>query len=200
MKQSCVSQEIYQNVSSRTLEDYKHIEEALKGNEAAFTLLREKHYSSVHNVTHKIISKTMGKTEVVEDLTQEVFAKAFKKLGKFDFRGAFSSWLLAIAYNSAIDFVRQRHIVSESLDDKEYIPASDFTDTAIYRKERRQRVREAIVSLRPPINQVIYLRYYEDYPYDRIATTLSLRLNTVKAYLSKGKKILAKVLREEWEE
>lgn len=196
MSQSCVSTLICRNVSSRTLEDYKNIEEALKGNEAAFSLLRKRYHVSVYS----LIARMVKNTEDAEDLTQETFAKAFKRLDKFDFRGAFSSWLMVIASNNAIDFLRQRRIVFLSMEGREQVPALDFTDAAIRRKELRHRVREALANLGHPINQMIYLQFYEDYSYEKIAETLELPIGTVKGYLRKGKDMLTKLLREEWEE
>src|SRR5437899_9934390 len=93
-------------------EDGQHIAAALGGDQAAFKRLMKKYHDQIANLIYRIIHQK----EHVEDLTQEVFIKAFASLKSFNDEYAFSTWLYKIATNSSIDFIRKKKLHTFSID------------------------------------------------------------------------------------
>ncbi len=85
-------------------EEKKLIEKAKKGQNEAFAQLYDKY---VERIFRFIYLKTFHKADS-EDLTQQVFLKAFQNIKKYSYQGfPFSSWLYKIALNVVIDYYRQ---------------------------------------------------------------------------------------------
>ena len=93
-------------------EDSRLIHEALAGNQFAFKHLLRKYHDAIYNLIFRIVHDR----EQVEDLTQEVFVKAFSSLRNFNEEYAFSTWLYKIATNSSIDYIRKRKLDTFSID------------------------------------------------------------------------------------
>ncbi len=80
-------------------DDTMAIQSVLTGNRNAFRLLVEKYQAAVSAVGNR----TIGSPEDVSDFVQEVFLKAFSHLHQYSGRGRFYSWLMRIAYTTAIN-------------------------------------------------------------------------------------------------
>jgi RNA polymerase sigma-70 factor, ECF subfamily len=79
---------------------------AQRGDAAAFAALYEAYAPAIHRYLRRRLD---GPAEAVEDLTGDVFAKAFEKLGTYRERGApFAAWLYRIAHNRLVDHLRAR--------------------------------------------------------------------------------------------
>jgi RNA polymerase sigma-70 factor (ECF subfamily) len=95
------------------------LNKAKAGQEAAFTQLYELYFKKIfrfvfYRVSHK---------EVAEDLSEEVFLKAFAKIASIQDNGAFEGWLYQIARNLIIDYYRQKKLV---------VPLEDIENTLEY--------------------------------------------------------------------
>ncbi|MCA1839387.1 MAG: sigma-70 family RNA polymerase sigma factor, partial [Actinobacteria bacterium] len=85
------------------LEVQELIVEAKRGDKAAFAKLYRLHVQSVY----KYLTYRLRDTATAEDLTAEVFLRALRKIGDFEYRGIdFSAWLLRIARNILLDHVK----------------------------------------------------------------------------------------------
>ncbi|MDD4639280.1 MAG: sigma-70 family RNA polymerase sigma factor, partial [Bacteroidales bacterium] len=76
---------------------------ALLGDQHSFSLLMERYYDPVYIYILQIIDNP----DDAEDITQETFNKAFRNLSTYNSEWAFSTWLITIAKNSALDFYRK---------------------------------------------------------------------------------------------
>ena len=143
--------------------------------------------------------------QLAEDLTQEVFVKAFGALGTYDHRRKFSSWLFKIAHNATIDHLRKRRLRTEPLagtkhDGGEWVELLE--DTTVQNPEQvRQRaelaemLESAIAGLRANHREVMLLRHREELSYQEIADITGSSLGAVKTQLHRGRKELAEILR-----
>lgn len=183
-------------------EDTELIRSALKGNQKAYQRLLQKYHDQIAHVIYRITHQR----EQVEDLTQEVFIKAFASLKSFDPTFAFSTWLYKIATNSSIDYIRKKKLATFSIDKPIAMEESDATyelpdsryepDKHIIQKQRLAIIQEAIDQLPEKYKKVILLRHAEERDYSEIAKMLKLPIGTVKAHIFRARELLNKYLRD----
>jgi RNA polymerase sigma-70 factor (ECF subfamily) len=140
-----------------------------------------------------------------EDLAQDVFLKMYRHLAAYDPARKFSSWLFKIAHNATIDHLRRRSNEAVSLDapgDEEpgawraeiADPAGESPEAALRRGELGEALERAVAGLRPAVREVVLLRFREDLAYEEIAEVTGLPLGTVKTFIFRGRKEMARVL------
>ena len=189
-----------ENASPSSIEDDKLVADALSGNEASYQKLVNKYDRPIYFHIRKMIKEQ----EMVEDLVQEVFIKAFKNLETYSNEYAFSTWLYRIATNHTIDYLRKRKLQTFSINDpirtkdgemEVQLPDETYsTDQPIIKKERKAIVQNAIQNLPEKYRKVIEMRHMEELSYDEIAVELDLPLGTVKAHIFRARELLYKAL------
>lgn len=131
-----------------------------------------------------------------DDFVQDVFLKVYTNLSSFRGESMFSTWLLRIAYNTAVNSVKRR---------KEYVSLSeDFelhdNDLGPEEKQIRdvtaQAVREALQELPEKYASCLDLYFFHDMPYSDISETADLPVNTIKSHIFRAKKMLRDKLAE----
>jgi len=182
-------------------EDSRTIQEALKGDDAAYKKLMNKYHDAIFNFIYRMVRDK----HQVEDLTQEAFIKAFASLESFNDEYAFSTWLYKIATNNSIDYIRRRKLQMYSIDKPIEAADSDYSfelpdetyqaDKDIIRGQRAQLLNEAIAALPEKYRKVIQLRHVEERTYEEIAKQLKLPIGTVKAHIFRAREILYKTLK-----
>jgi RNA polymerase sigma-70 factor (ECF subfamily) len=178
------------------------IQQALVGDQSAFSRLKQKYHDAIFNLIYRMI----WEKDEVEDLTQEAFIKAFASLSTFNNEYAFSTWLYKIATNNCIDYIRKKKLQTFSIDKPIESKESDFSfelpdstyepDKAMISSQRKKLLEDAINSLPPKYRQVIVMRHQEDLEYQEIAQILKLPLGTVKAHIFRAREMLYKYLRD----
>jgi RNA polymerase sigma factor (sigma-70 family) len=182
-------------------EDSRIIQDALKGDDAAYKKLMNKYHDAIFNFIYRMVRDK----HQVEDLTQEAFIKAFASLKSFNDEYAFSTWLYKIATNNSIDYIRRRKLQMYSIDKPIEAADSDYSfelpdetyqaDKDIIRGQRAQLLNEAIAALPEKYRKVIQLRHVEERTYEEIAKQLKLPIGTVKAHIFRAREILYKSLK-----
>lgn len=91
------------------------VQSARKGNKEAFAQLYELHFDKIYRY---VILRVGNKAEA-EDMTQQVFVKAFESINSFRWKGIpFSAWLFRIAHNLVVDYLRKaKKVVTTPLDE-----------------------------------------------------------------------------------
>ena len=89
--------------SNGSVEDSELVSGALLGSEQAC----RRHVVRYQRPVFSIIVRMVRNAQLAEDLTQDVFVKAFRALPSYDHRRKFSSWLFKIAHNATIDHLRK---------------------------------------------------------------------------------------------
>lgn len=189
-----------ENASPSSIEDDKLVAAALRGREDSYKKLVDKYDRPIYFHIRKMIKEV----EMVEDLVQEVFIKAFKNLGSYSNEYAFSTWLYRIATNHTIDYLRKKKLQTFSINDpvktkdgemEVQLPDTSFaTDAPIMKSERKAIVQDAIHNLPDKYRKVIQMRHMEELSYDEIASELDLPLGTVKAHIFRARELLYKAL------
>lgn len=119
------------------------------------------------------------KHEIADELAQETFMQAYRKIESFQGNAQFSTWLFAIAKNQFLQFVRKNKS-RFSWDDENHVHEMNHKDTKID-------IEEAISRLRPIERAVITLSYAKDLSHGDVAEILDIPLGSVKTYLLRGK-------------
>jgi RNA polymerase sigma-70 factor (ECF subfamily) len=139
-----------------------------------------------------------------EDISQEVFLKAFRSFGTFKRGAKLSSWLYRVTYNAGLDHLRRRSLYpetveSEILDAGEPVsagPSDRLSRDPGYLAEQkllREQVERALLKLSVQERLVFSLRHDNDLALGEIAEVMNISIGSVKSYLFRG---LQKLRRE----
>ena len=173
------------------------IDGCLQGDQQAWNLIVQRYWRRVFNVAYKFV----GRHDMAEDLTQDVFLKIFKALGTFDRRANFQTWLISVSRNLCIDHYRsvrkEREMVDRSVDSTEVSAVSEEPDALVTleRGDRRARLHDALAQLPDTLRTAVTLRDIQELTYQEIADKLALPEGTVKSRINRGRKELARQIR-----
>lgn len=181
--------------------DASLVTQALAGSQDAYRALVERHSRAVLALVGRIV-RDEG---VAEELAQDAFVKAFAALRSFDPSYKFSNWLLRIAHNLAIDYLRRGRAMVVPLEDNESgrdmadVLADERAPSAFdhaVRGDFRRDLEAALATLRPEFRRLVVMRYLEDMSYEDIAEVVGLPLGTVKSHLHRARTALGRLLAE----
>ncbi len=135
--------------------------------------------------------------EIVEDITQEVFIKAYQSLNGYNPKLKFSSWIYRIAHNLCVDNLRKnttKHHTSLDIEDEESqsfiqkIASDENISRTIATHETHQAVQTIIRWLPEKYKTVIVLAFMEDKSYEEISDILQIPIGTVGTLINRAKK------------
>lgn len=171
----------------RDRSDRSLITGALAGSEADLEALFRRHWRRAYRAAFLIAHDHAA----AEDIAQEAFLAAVRRLDRFDRRRRFEPWLSAIVVNRAIDWVRARSARQET--------AQEPAELAVAATERPRgysdEVLAALATLSPEHRAVVVLRYVLEYTPGEIARALGLPRGTVNSRLRRGLDALESQLR-----
>ena len=165
------------------------IQQSRKGDTKAFGKIYELWADNIYRFTYL---KTKD-TNVAEDITAEVFIKAWKGLKNFKLNQdvKFSTWLFAIARNTVIDYYRTtRQTISF-----ENLPEIADLEGEPDLYPEQSKVRETLQQLKPEYRQVLELRYVEDISISKVAQIMKKKEGNVRTITNRA----LQKLREELE-
>jgi RNA polymerase sigma-70 factor, ECF subfamily len=176
--------------------DAELVAQALGGKLEAFEDLVRRHTQLVYRTLLAIL----GNPADAQDAMQDTLLSAFKHISGFQGRAKFSTWLVSIARNTALQRLRTRKNV-ESLDESEYGEDEDFRprqvrawqdnpEQCFSKSEIRQLVEKGILALPPKFRVVVMLRDIEQLSTDEVARQLGLSVPAVKTRLLRGRLML----------
>jgi len=138
----------------------------------------------------------LGSRESAEDATSEVFLKLQRSIDSYDGSTPFPRWLLRVAGNQCIDFLRrhrrERQVIVE-VEDRAAIEATSSEPSPLssaIRTAEREQVQAAIARLPENYRVPLVLRFYSELSYDEIAQQLGLQKNHVATLLFRAKQEL----------
>lgn len=178
-----------------TKPDEYYIEQTLNGNVNAYAFLVEKYKHMVYTLTIRIVKNK----EEAEEISQDAFVKAFKKLDSFKGDSKFSTWIYKIAYYASLDVLKRnkRFVNYENIDDLNEGDLGNVQDALEYLhdKERKQVINEALLKLNEDERIILTLYYFEELPVKEISKVVNLSEDNIKTKLFRSRKKLATILK-----
>ena len=175
-------------------DDFKLIHSILSGDEHAFSILVKKYQKSVHALAWRKI----GDFHIAEEITQDTFLQAHKKLASLKNPSQFAGWLYVITDRLCRSWLRKRQLRTQSLEatDEETLEETDYSnyireqreDTAV--EYRRQIVQKLMEKLPESERTVMVLYYLGEMNCKEISKFLGVSSNTVRSRLHRGRERL----------
>jgi RNA polymerase sigma-70 factor (ECF subfamily) len=176
-------------------EDAELVDEALGGNPLSFQLLVERYQDRIFGLARHYTKNAVE----IEDIAQDTFLKAYRRLATFQRQSAFSTWLYRIAVNTALDFLKRAgRSPVQAVEDPELTAApargqagsgvSLSAPDARLGREEVARVTAAVLAELPEIfRTVLVLREFEDLSYQEMADVLGISIGTVESRLFRAR-------------
>lgn len=166
------------------------IERAIKGEAEAFGLLYDKYQPQIYRFIYLKVSHR----EEAEDLTHQVFLKSWEKIDEYKSKEfPFSAWLYKIARNLIIDYYRLKKN-NISIDEIIESKIDDPVASTIEKKLDAEKIKKAISRLNPKYQDVIILRFIEEFSLKETALILNKTEISIKMLQHRAIKNLKKIL------
>jgi len=180
----------------RFLDDNDYIVRVLSGDVSAYASLVAKH----KNLVFTIVLKIVNNREDAEEISQDVFLKAYQSLSTFERKSKFSTWLYRIAYNAAISKTRKKKVEMVAIEDS---VISNYSTDEINRNmheldedDRQIILEKALKRLPEEDNLLITLFYKNETSIDDISEITGLSVSNVKVKLHRIRKKLYEEMNE----
>lgn len=176
--------------------DTYYIEKIRSGNADCFAPILDRYGVQVFTLIVKIV----GNREDAEELTQDVFVKAFRSLSSFRGDSSFSTWIYRIAYNTAVSATRGKKTDFVPADENSLSNVPDEPDETMFgtsdTDDRLARLHLALERLTPEERAMIMLFYKEDKSMEEIAVITGLTETNVKTKIFRIRKKLFVLIKE----
>jgi RNA polymerase sigma-70 factor (ECF subfamily) len=164
------------------------------GNQSAFERLYRLYEKRVYQYVYSLVYDAT----LAEDIVGESMMAVWRGAGAFAGTSRVSTWIFGIARHKALDALRQagRRQREVDLDGAADLPhPQDSPITGVHRQETAALIQRALAQLSRDHQEVLRLVFYEELPYEEIATLLAIPVNTVKTRVYYAKQ----QLKEQWE-
>ena len=177
------------------MDDAELVASARAGDPEAFATLVGRYEKRIARLVRGMVPESD-----TEDVTQEAFLKAYRKLGNFDGRSSFYTWLFRIASNTAMDWRKKerhrRHApLPEGPQGEDAVESREpGPEHAGQRRELAARIDEAIQSLPDKYHEILVLREIDGLSYEEISKELGMSKGTVESRLFRARERLREKL------
>lgn len=170
------------------LHDSEIIGRVLRGETQLYAELVERYKNFVFTITLRYTSQR----EDAEEISQDVFVKAYRSLADFRGDSKFSTWLYTITNTTCITFLRKKKLDTHSLDNEKVLEAAESLESGmkanqVEQKSKLQMVNKAIQMLSADDAKLITLFYKGEQSLDEIGQILGIEPNTVKVKLHRAR-------------
>ncbi len=181
------------------INDQYYIEQTLRGDRNAFSVLVDRHKNLVFSLALKMVKQQ----ERAEEVAQDAFIKAFKNLKSYKGDAKFSTWLYKITYRCCLDVLNasKERYRSEPIEESgaHSLQGTEQILTTIERKERAALLNRCLLSLPEEERAVIWMFYYEELSLKEIVATTELSEANVKVKLHRARKRLLAIVQSQVE-
>ena len=179
----------------RAREDTTLVSETLAGNQLSFQLLIERYQERIFGLVRHYTKSAVE----IEDIAQETFIKAFRRLDSFQHQSTFSTWLYRIAVNTALDFLKRTgRSPVRAVEDPEIVAAPvrgiagsgtqvAAPDSALEKEEIARITQHVLEELPEIFRTVLVLREFEDLSYQEMSVVLGISIGTVESRLFRAR-------------
>jgi len=183
------------------LTDSQLVDRVLSGDTNAFGSI----IKNTERMVAQIVFKMIPNPEDRKDMAQDIYLKAFKKMGSFKFESKLSTWIAQIGYNTCLDYLRKKKIiltgniyeeneggyVMPDMISNKFSGTSEMeTDNFMLQKDLSVILKTEIEKLSPVYKTMITLYHNEELSYDEIGQITGMPSGTVKSYLFRARKTL----------
>ncbi|MBK8073481.1 MAG: RNA polymerase sigma factor RpoE [Ramlibacter sp.] len=183
------------------LTDLQLVERTVAGDQRAFELLVLKYQRRIQ----RLIGRMVRDVDLVEDIAQETFLKAYRALHQFRGEAQFYTWLYRIAVNTAkksLGDLRRDPVISEGAlrpsddEDETYATQNEPTTsetpyTVLAAKEIAAAVNAAVDALPEDLRQAVTLREIEGMSYEEIAELMNCPIGTVRSRIFRAREAIS---------
>ncbi|MDE0325963.1 MAG: sigma-70 family RNA polymerase sigma factor [Candidatus Poribacteria bacterium] len=175
-------------------DDVQLIHRILSGDDEAFNILVRKHQKSVH----ALVWQKIGDFHHAEEVTQDIFLQAYKKLSTLKDPNQFAGWLYAVANRLCIDWMRKQKPATQPLDDASVKIIDNLTYERYVSEQReseatecRYETVEKLLAKLPESERTVMMLYYlSEMRAKEIGKSLDVSVNTVRSRLHRARKRL----------
>jgi RNA polymerase sigma-70 factor (ECF subfamily) len=174
-------------------EEKRLVLSAIGRDQAAFAELYDRHVVRVYRHIYYMVNDASA----AEDLTAQTFLKAWEAIDRYKERGApFIAWLLRIAHNLTISFLRSKRDHSEL--DEGFVDnkRGGNPEESLEQASDERSVREAVLRLRDEQRQVIMLRFVEELDYTEVAAMIGKSVPAVRVIQHRALGNLRKLMQQ----
>lgn len=170
----------------REVEDRDLVAKSRQGDVDAYNLLVSRWERRVFNY----ILRLVGDREDAQDLSQDVFLKAYQNLGKLDDPSRFAPWLFRIAHNESFSLLRRNRPETGEVQE----PPPPPPGPRMLPVETSLAVRAALARLSCEQREAVDLKIYQGFKFEEMAEILGCPVSTVKSRLYSALEVLKNVL------
>jgi RNA polymerase sigma factor (sigma-70 family) len=170
------------------LTDTEIIKRILQGEQALYGQLVQRYQQFVFT----LVLRFTDNREDAEEISQDIFVKAYRSLADFRGESKFSTWLYTIVRTSSITFLRKKKLDTTSIDNERTQVSlenreSSFNANVVEQKSRHAMVNAAIRLLSPDDGHLITLFYKGEQSLEEIGRIMGYEPNTVKVKLHRAR-------------
>jgi len=186
---------------STGLNDSEIISKVLTGDQQAYAELVTRYQYYVFTLAFRFTKNR----EDAEEVSQDIFVKAYRALADFKGNSKFSTWLYTIVNNTCITFLRKKKLQTHSLDKEGVFEVADSQDSGLRANQVEQKskvamVNNAIKMLGADDAEIITLFYKSEQSLEEIAQILGLETNTAKVRLHRARTRLKEKMQQHFSE
>ena len=166
------------------------------GDSTAFDEIYERFAGMIYNVSYRMA----GKADVAEDLTQEVFIRIHRHLGRFNGRSTLKTWIYQVTLNHCRSKLSRRRWFTRPLFEEEpeegiqLVEERRGPEEKVLADDASRLLAKALRQVKPVFREAVILRDLEDLSYEEIAEVLHVRIGTVRSRIARGREQLRKIL------
>jgi RNA polymerase sigma-70 factor, ECF subfamily len=169
------------------------------GDRALFAQLYHRYYKR----TFALAFGMTARREEADDVTQEIFMRAYERLDTYRGGSSFATWFYRLAVNHCLNYCRRQRKYRAALVNVDDAEGSPFIQTAgaesymadhLLQRQLQVQVQQALLSLKPEMRVLIVMKEMEGLSYEEIGERLGCSTGTVASRLSRARSLLARKL------
>lgn len=147
----------------------------------------EELYSRYFKKVYFQVKSYLKEPEASQDLTQDIFIKLFDRLGKFQGKSTFSTWIFSFGRNAILDHLRrEKKWIETDLDEARYMEAPEIADNE-FLKLRADRLAHILDKIPSDDKAILIMMYAHGWKMDEIGEVMNISVSAVKMRLRRAK-------------
>ena len=174
------------------------VEQACQGSQKAFSALLNQYWGEVY---YYQLKQTQNEYDA-EDICMQTFAQAFDKIHTYKSEYAFNTWLLTIAKNMHIDWLRKRKnsafepaVTEREQSARQLADESPTAEDELITQQNLAALLAELKKLKPHYQEAIQYRFFQEMSYQDMAESLGIEVNLAKVRVLRAKQLLADLLK-----